>query len=672
MFPLSSTTVPDDSVKVILECIGAPGSVSGLKYPTRQLRLTTGERPITIGRASKNTSKNIQPNSKNAFFDCAVMSRNHAEMYLQDGTKGNVALRDTGSLHGTFVNDIKVGNDFNIYQGDIIRFGDKVSRLVAIHDGIEVRVRIERPNAMASSSMTSQATLTGSSMPRTNTYAVPSESSDDQPPKESGLAVGEDEDADDYEDVTPSDDDGIRSVEFVSATRSFPLSQKYANNDKPANYDRSQTNPVMIDDEVYHAQDDPDDESDSDSEVEYDNGGSRSPGSDAESRNGSIRSQRYSPSSPRAYAAKPSRSDDEESNDSDMSEDDCPPKQAGGVKVPDAAPPAKEQTTSTTSICPSARTMLIPETLKLAPIMPPHSASFNESLAPITQVPNYAANSGFGKPESLSPTYVDIYERNAPGQHTEYRSPFSLRGHDVLPTYVYNPPHERTISTAWHYGGTSHDRDGFKTKGEAAADKWGTPFDQTNSWAPDVDQLNKNCNSFPPIDPATKAAEPAPAAVEEDSKLAKPAIDFPANDKVEQAPTVAEVNSDSKKRKREVIDEDEVEEHKTNENGDAAWTETIDEIFGMNFASDDVTLKIQDSPYEMVEVSKPSDSESAGAIEPLVVTRPAVSPAVTHRPTKRARTSSVSLALTAAVGAVSGCVATVGFLWSPLAERLLA
>lgn len=43
--------------------------------------------------------------------------------------QGNVILRDTGSLHGTFVNDIKVGNDFDIHQGDIIRFGDKVSRL---------------------------------------------------------------------------------------------------------------------------------------------------------------------------------------------------------------------------------------------------------------------------------------------------------------------------------------------------------------------------------------------------------------------------------------------------------------------------------------------------------------------------------------------------------------
>lgn len=524
---------------------------------------------------------------------------------------------------------------------------------------------------MTSSSMTSQATMTSASMHRTNTYAVPSESSDDQPRKESGLADGEDEDADDYEDITQSDDDGTRSVEFVSATRSFPLSQKYANNDKPASYGRSQTDPVMIDDETFHAQEVLDDEYEWDSEVEYDDGGNRSPDSDAASKNGSIRSQRYSPSSPRAHTAVPTRSDDEESNDSDMSEDDCPPKQAGGVKTPDKAPPAQEEAKSTASIFPFARTTSIPETLKLAPIMPPQSASLNESLAPITQVPNYMANSASSKPQPLSPTYIDIYERNQPGQATEYRSPFSSHARHAPRPDSCRAPHDPT-STVWHYGGSSRDREEFKVNDEATADEWSTPILQTSSSAPDGVQVNKDCSSFPPVGLATKAAEPAPGALEGHPKLAEPTVNFSANDKVEQAPTVAEVNSDSKKRKREVVDENEVEEHETKEIDAAAWTETIDQVFVMNFATDDITQKPHDSASQMVEVSKPSDSASATAVEPLVVAPLAASPAVTRRPAKRARTSSVSLALTAAVGAVSGCVATVGFLWSPLAERLLA
>lgn len=524
---------------------------------------------------------------------------------------------------------------------------------------------------MTSSSMTSQATMTSASMHRTNTYAVPSESSDDQTRRESGLADGEDEDADDYEDVTQSDDDGTRSVEFVSATRSFPLSQKYASNGKAASYGVSQTDPVMIDDETFRAQEVPDDEYEWDSEVEYDDGGNRSPDSDAASKNGSIRSQRYSPSSPRAHTAVPTRSDDEASNDSDMSEDNCPPKQVGGVKIPDEAPPVHEETKATALIFPSARITSIPETLKLAPIMPPRSASFNECLAPITQVPNYAANSASSKPQPLSPTYIDIYERNQPGLPTEYESPLSFHARHAPPPDSYNTPHDPT-STVWHYGGSSRGREGFNDNGEATAHELSTPILQTSSSVPDGVHVNKDCSSLPPVGLATKAADPAPGALEGGPKLAEPKVNLPANDKVEQAPTVAEVNSDSKKRKREVVDEDEVEEHETNEIDDAAWTKTIDQVLGMHFATDNVTQKPHDSASQMVEVSKPSGSANAAAIESLVVTPLAASPAVTHRPAKRARTSSVSLALTAAVGAVSGCVATVGFLWSPLAERLLA
>lgn len=41
------------------------------------------------------------------------------------------------------------------------------------------------------------------------------------------------------------------------------------------------------------------------------------------------------------------------------------------------------------------------------------------------------------------------------------------------------------------------------------------------------------------------------------------------------------------------------------------------------------------------------------------------------RPSKRARSSSTSLALTAVAGAVGGAMATLSFLWGPLGERLL-
>lgn len=84
MFSISSLIDSDtdrvqDSIKIRLECVSAT-----LKHPVRHLTLHAG-RPITIGRASKNTSKNLQPAPNNAFFDCPVMSRNHAELTYEHG-----------------------------------------------------------------------------------------------------------------------------------------------------------------------------------------------------------------------------------------------------------------------------------------------------------------------------------------------------------------------------------------------------------------------------------------------------------------------------------------------------------------------------------------------------------------------------------------------------------
>lgn len=62
-----------DTVRVTLECSSRPYK--------RILTITPGH-PIAIGRASKNSSKKIEPAETNAFFDCAVMSRSHAKLFL--------------------------------------------------------------------------------------------------------------------------------------------------------------------------------------------------------------------------------------------------------------------------------------------------------------------------------------------------------------------------------------------------------------------------------------------------------------------------------------------------------------------------------------------------------------------------------------------------------------
>lgn len=76
-------TLSQDSIRVTLQC--STNSVSGaaIRHPTRQLKLPSNGSVIPIGRASKSSAKDLQPTPHNAFFDCAVMSRNHAELYLK-------------------------------------------------------------------------------------------------------------------------------------------------------------------------------------------------------------------------------------------------------------------------------------------------------------------------------------------------------------------------------------------------------------------------------------------------------------------------------------------------------------------------------------------------------------------------------------------------------------
>ena len=75
--------VGNGSVLVKLECILR--SDTPLKFSTREIRLTIDSPSAKIGRASKSNLKNLQATFNNAFFDCAVMSREHARIYLADG-----------------------------------------------------------------------------------------------------------------------------------------------------------------------------------------------------------------------------------------------------------------------------------------------------------------------------------------------------------------------------------------------------------------------------------------------------------------------------------------------------------------------------------------------------------------------------------------------------------
>ncbi|KAL1867966.1 TOM (translocase of outer membrane) complex component [Paecilomyces lecythidis] len=97
--------------------------------PFRSLTFASDEDSISIGRSSKCLSKNLVPAHNNAWFESRVMSRDHARLGVRL-EKETVYVRDNGSMHGTSLNDKKIptGRDISVHSGDILTFGNEVTR----------------------------------------------------------------------------------------------------------------------------------------------------------------------------------------------------------------------------------------------------------------------------------------------------------------------------------------------------------------------------------------------------------------------------------------------------------------------------------------------------------------------------------------------------------------
>jgi len=96
---------------VVFEC--GPSSYS---FDTRTVVLA-GNNRTKIGRSQGP----LKPKSDNAIFECRVLSRNHAQIWYQDG---GFYLKDTGSSNGTFVNGKKINDaEKQVKSGDVLQFG---------------------------------------------------------------------------------------------------------------------------------------------------------------------------------------------------------------------------------------------------------------------------------------------------------------------------------------------------------------------------------------------------------------------------------------------------------------------------------------------------------------------------------------------------------------------
>lgn len=100
------------------------------EFDERVILLSPGSK-IHIGRSSRSSKVSPLPATNNAYFDCPVMSREHAVL-LSSTARGHhsVSIKDCGSMHGTRVNNIPVEKDqaVTLKNGDILQIGADIYR----------------------------------------------------------------------------------------------------------------------------------------------------------------------------------------------------------------------------------------------------------------------------------------------------------------------------------------------------------------------------------------------------------------------------------------------------------------------------------------------------------------------------------------------------------------
>ncbi|KAI5961719.1 hypothetical protein CANMA_003696 [Candida margitis] len=85
------------------------------------------------------TGTKHKPDMSNGYFDSRVLSRNHAQIYI-DPTTGRLMLQDLGSSNGTYLNDSRLGNEpTEVKIGDIVCLGFNV-QAESTHKQISLRI----------------------------------------------------------------------------------------------------------------------------------------------------------------------------------------------------------------------------------------------------------------------------------------------------------------------------------------------------------------------------------------------------------------------------------------------------------------------------------------------------------------------------------------------------
>ncbi|KAK2747969.1 hypothetical protein FQN57_001560 [Myotisia sp. PD_48] len=134
----------------------------------------SGNHTVIIGRASKTDTKRLAARENNLRFENRVVSRNHAEFIVHFKQK-ELFFRDTNSMHGTWVNGMKLvgGKSVLIHDEDEIVLGSLVNRGDDAFEPLKIRVKA----IWSFCKRTEQPTLV--QQPSINTFAVPDSDDED-------------------------------------------------------------------------------------------------------------------------------------------------------------------------------------------------------------------------------------------------------------------------------------------------------------------------------------------------------------------------------------------------------------------------------------------------------------------------------------------------------------
>ncbi|KAF4335626.1 sarcolemmal membrane-associated [Fusarium beomiforme] len=127
-----------DEVSITLSIADPPPNFA---FPARRIFLSKKNPTIEIGRTSKRNVA-FEASKSNAWFDSPVMSRKHA-LFTLDADKQKLYVKDTGSLHGTYKNDVRLETnvDSEVVNGDKLKFGAFIERPQDRHYPCSMTVR---------------------------------------------------------------------------------------------------------------------------------------------------------------------------------------------------------------------------------------------------------------------------------------------------------------------------------------------------------------------------------------------------------------------------------------------------------------------------------------------------------------------------------------------------